>query len=279
MKIFKNKAELQQYLAATRLTGKTIGLVPTMGALHNGHISLLAYAKTQADVVVCSIFVNPTQFNDPKDLERYPRPIEKDIQMLELAQCDVLFNPPVNEIYAADEPAWHLDIGPLETVLEGEFRPGHYQGVTQVVHKLFDIIKPDVAFFGQKDYQQVLVISRMVELLHMPVKMVMCPIVREDGGLALSSRNVHLSTDEKQQSLALSQALQLVKQNFADHNLTELKQLGIDFLSSQPGVKPEYFEIVDGDTLQPATANSKKIVALVAAWVGKTRLIDNIILV
>ncbi|WP_448702272.1 pantoate--beta-alanine ligase [Mucilaginibacter sp. AW1-3] len=278
MKIFTTKGEIIQYLLQKRSAGKTIGLVPTMGALHNGHISLLATAKTVTDEVVCSIFVNPTQFNDPKDLEKYPRPIESDIKKLESAGCDILFNPPVSEIYAANEPAWHLDIGPLESLLEGKFRPGHYQGVTQVVFKLFDIIKPDMAFFGQKDYQQFLVISKMVQLLNLPVKMVMCPIVREPGGLAMSSRNVHLSADEKQNALALSQLLQMVKDNFATHTLPELKQLAAGFMEHQPELRMEYFELADGDTLYPAAADTEKVVALVAAWAGKTRLIDNMIL-
>jgi pantoate--beta-alanine ligase len=278
LKIFTTKSELQNYLLQKRSNGKIIGIVPTLGALHNGHISLLAKAKSQTDEVVCTIFVNPTQFNDPTDFEKYPRPIESDIEKLENADCDILFNPPVSEIYAADESTWHLDIGPLESLLEGEFRPGHYQGVTQVVHKLFDIVKPDVAFFGQKDYQQFMVISRMVDLLHVPVKMVMCPIVREEGGLAMSSRNVHLNPEEKKQALALSQALQLVKAQFGKLSLDELKQTGVDFINSKPGVRLEYFEIADGETLYPATADTKKVVALVAAWVGKTRLIDNMIL-
>jgi pantoate--beta-alanine ligase len=278
LKIFTNRAKLHRYLAEKRLNGKTIGLVPTLGALHKGHISLLADAKTQTDVVVCSIFVNPTQFNDPKDFEKYPRPIERDIQMLEQAHCDVLFNPPVEEIYAPDEAPWNLDIGPLESLLEAEFRPGHYQGVTQVVFKLFDIVKPDMAFFGQKDYQQVLVITRMVQLLHLPVKIVTCPIIRENGGLAMSSRNVHLSTEEHQNALVLSRALQFVKNNYAHHTPAQLKQLGTEFINQQPGLKLEYFEIADGYTLHPATAASKKVVALVAAWAGKTRLIDNVIL-
>ena len=153
MKIFDSKAELADYLGQLRKGDKTIGFVPTMGALHQGHLSLLAQAQQRCDAVVCSIFVNPTQFNDPKDLEKYPRPIESDIEKLEQAGCDVLFNPAVNEIYAGNEH-WHLDIGELENLLEGKFRPGHYQGVTQVVCKLFDIVKPDLAFFGQKDYQQ-----------------------------------------------------------------------------------------------------------------------------
>ncbi len=278
MKIFTTKSELQNYLSEKRSKGKIIGIVPTMGALHNGHISLLANAKKVTDEVVCTIFVNPTQFNDPKDLEKYPRPIEADIEKLRQADCDVLFNPPVGEIYGANEAPWHLDIGPLESLLEGKFRPGHYQGVTQVVFKLFDIIKPDVAFFGQKDYQQVLVISKMVELLKLPVQMVMCPIVREDGGLAMSSRNVHLSAGERHNALALSQALDVVKQQFGKQSIDQLAQLGSAYIQDHSDLKLEYFEIADGETLYPATADTQKVVALVAVWAGKTRLIDNTIL-
>lgn len=158
-----------------------------MGALHQGHLSLIEQARQLGDIVVCSIFVNPTQFNDPKDLEIYPRPILSDTEKLETVGCDILFNPEVHEMYAGNEK-WHLNIGQLEGLLEGKFRPGHYQGVTQVVYKLFDIVKPDIALFGQKDYQQFLVISKMVELLNLPVKLVMCPIVRETDGLAMPQK-------------------------------------------------------------------------------------------
>jgi pantoate--beta-alanine ligase len=185
LKIFKTRQQLREYLDEARKTGKSIGFVPTMGALHNGHLSLIARAQQQTSLVVCSIFVNPTQFNDPKDLEKYPRPIESDIAKLEGAGCDVLFNPEVSEMYAGNEQ-WHLNIGELESLLEGASRPGHYQGVTQVVNKLFDIVQPDLAFFGQKDYQQYLVINKMIELLNLPVKLVMCPIEREPDGLAMS---------------------------------------------------------------------------------------------
>ncbi|WP_295650874.1 pantoate--beta-alanine ligase [uncultured Mucilaginibacter sp.] len=277
MKIFTTRQKLHEYLAEMRLNGKTTGLVPTMGALHNGHISLLATAKRQTDVVVCSIFVNPTQFNDANDLEKYPRPIESDIEKLKNADCDVLFNPTVDEMYGPNE-TWHLDIGPLEHLLEGRTRPGHYQGVTQVVAKLFNIIEPDMAFFGQKDYQQVLVISRMVELLKLPVKMVMCPIVRDEGGLAMSSRNVHLSADDRQHALVLSKTLNMVKEQYQHHTLAELKELATAFINSEPGVILDYFEIADGVTLLPAQPDSTKVVALVAARVGNTRLIDNMIL-
>lgn len=277
MKIFNTKGSLQQYLSQQRSEGKKTGLVPTMGALHKGHISLLSEARKYADVVICSIFVNPTQFNDPKDLERYPRPIQHDIQMLTDAGCDVLFNPTVDEMYQPGE-TWHLDIGPLENILEGRSRPGHYQGVTQVVFKLFDIIKPDYAFFGQKDYQQVKVITRMVDLLHMPLKMVMCPIVREPEGLAMSSRNVHLSADAKTNSLILSATLQKTKEQFGKATIDELKRSAIDNLNSNPNIQLDYFEIADADTLFPAKADTQHMVALVAAKVGNIRLIDNTIL-
>jgi len=277
LRVFKQKKQLQQYLSDLRQQGNTIGLVPTMGALHQGHLSLLAQSLQKTAVTVCSIFVNPTQFNDPKDLEKYPRPIEQDIQVLEQAGCHILFNPDVNEMYAGNEQ-WHLDIGQLEFLLEGKFRPGHYQGVMQVVYKLFDIIKPDLAFFGQKDYQQFLVISKMVELLKLPVKLQMCPILRDDDGLALSSRNIHLSATERHQALALSQALFSIKQHFNRDNITQLKEQTADWLKQQPGIELEYIEIADGNTLLTANQNSKTIVALVAARVGATRLIDNTIL-
>jgi len=277
LKVFKLKKELQQYLNEIRATGKTIGLVPTMGALHQGHLSLLEQARQQTDVVVSTIFVNPTQFNDPKDLEKYPRPIEQDILKLEQAGCDILFNPEVNEMYAGNEQ-WHLAIGELEFLLEGKFRPGHYQGVTQVVFKLFDIIKPDIAFFGQKDYQQVMVITRMVQLLNMPVKLVMCPILRDADGLAMSSRNVHLSVNERQQALILSNALFWLKDNFKSEDILQLQEQAADMIRRQEGVELEYLEIADGETLHPANKNSKTLVALAAARVGKTRLIDNVLL-
>ncbi len=277
MKIFTTKNELQQYLSEVRASGKTTGFVPTMGALHQGHLSLLAQARQQTDVTVCSIFVNPTQFNDPKDLDKYPRPIAADTEKLQQAGCDILFNPPVTEIYAGDEH-WHLDIGELEHLLEGEFRPGHYQGVMQVVHKLFDIVKPDAAFFGQKDYQQFMVISRMVSQLQMPVKLVMCPIEREPDGLAMSSRNIHLTIDDRRHALILSKALYQAQASFDPAHPEAAKQQAEQMITSEPGTQLEYFAIADGDTLHPANPKSTKIVALVAAKVGATRLIDNVII-
>jgi len=277
MNIFTKTKDIEAYLLQLRQAGKTTGFVATMGALHQGHLSLIQQAQQSNDVVICSIFVNPTQFNDPADLEKYPRPIADDIQKLEQAGCDILFNPEVSEIYA-DHEQWHLNIGELEHLLEGKFRPGHYQGVTQVVYKLFNIIKPDTAYFGQKDYQQVMVINKMVQLLDMPVKLVMSPILREPDGLAMSSRNIHLTADDRRHSLILSKTLNWVKDNFGSDKIAELKATAEQQIASEPGVELEYFEIVDGDTLHPANENTKNVVALVAARVGKTRLIDNMII-
>jgi pantoate--beta-alanine ligase len=278
LKIFTTKHELSQYLQQLQDAGKSVGFVPTMGALHQGHLSLLAQAKQQTNIVVCSIFVNPTQFNDPKDLERYPRPIEADIAKLEQAGCDVLFNPPVSEMYAGNE-SWHLNIGELEHLLEGKFRPGHYQGVMQVVHKLFTIVRPNLAFFGQKDYQQVMVIEQMVRRLNLPVKLVMCPIEREPDGLAMSSRNIHLTADDRLHALVLSRALNKARADVeAGESLHNAAQHAAELISSENGTELEYFELADGETLQPARANSQSIVALVAARVGRTRLIDNVII-
>jgi pantoate--beta-alanine ligase len=277
LKIFNTVNEIQQYLAVLQQKGLTTGFVPTMGALHAGHLSLIKQAREGNDVVICSIFVNPTQFTDAADLEKYPRPIVDDIQKLEAAGCDILFNPPVNEMYA-DNEQWHLNLGELEHLLEGKFRPGHYQGVTQVVYKLFNIVKPTHAYFGQKDYQQVLVVRKMIVLLDMTVKVIMCPIEREPDGLAMSSRNIHLTPDDRKHALVLSKALRLTKESFDSNHIERIQQYAMQLISLEPGVQLEYFEIADGDTLYPATKDTKNIVALVAAKVGQTRLIDNVII-
>lgn len=277
MIIFNKTNEIAEYLQNLRNSGKTTGFVPTMGALHQGHLSLIKRAQQGNNVVICSIFVNPTQFNDPADLEKYPRPIAEDIKKLEAAGCDILFSPAVNEMYA-DNEQWHLNIGELEHLLEGEFRPGHYQGVTQVVYKLFNIVKPDRAYFGQKDYQQFMVINKMVELMHLPVKLVMCPIEREADGLAMSSRNIHLSSADRQHALILSKTLKWVKGHFDKNNVAQLQAEAEKQISAETGVQLEYFVIADGDNLHPANQNTHNFVALIAARVGNTRLIDNMIL-
>lgn len=278
MEILKSKSALAETLLRLKQENQTVGFVPTMGALHKGHKSLIDIASELTDIVVCSIFVNPTQFTDAKDLEKYPRPIEADISLLESVKCDILFLPSVDEMYAEGE-TWRIDLDYLENILEGEFRPGHYQGVTQIVKKLIDVVQPDYMFMGQKDYQQVMVIERMIKILDLPVELVMCPIVREDDGLALSSRNVHLSDKDREQAAFLSKTLEYAKQNFSLLSVDKLKDNAMQLLNSVAGVSPEYFEICNAKTLQPETRKENtSLVALVAAKVGNVRLIDNIIL-
>ncbi len=277
MEIIKTIAALQNRLQ-NQNKGKSIGLVPTMGALHNGHLSLIKTAVAQTGIVVCSIFVNPTQFTDASDLEKYPRPIAADIEKLELTGCQILFMPDVPEMYPQKE-YWHLDIGEIEHRLEGKFRPGHYQGVMQIVYKLFMAVKPDLAFFGQKDFQQVRVIEKMVELKNLPVKIVLCPIIRETDGLAMSSRNIHLSPQERKHALILSWALQQLKNSYVKEASEELRKEAIELIMTEPQVQLEYLEIVNAAELDNDLSDENKgIIALVAAKVGQTRLIDNMIL-
>lgn len=278
MKLINTITALKTLLEPIKSARKRIALVPTMGALHKGHVSLIDLAKKQADLVVCSIFVNPTQFTDPKDLEKYPRPLEHDIKMLEEAGCDVVFMPSVQEMYPVKED-WHIDLGSAEFLLEGEFRKGHYQGVTQIVKKLFDAVDPDLAFFGQKDFQQVLMIENMVHYFKLPVQIITCPIIREDDGLAMSSRNIHLSEQDREHALVLSKALYYVKDHFETKTIEELLKDARKMINATPGVVLDYFTIANGETLLPETdKKAKNLVALVAAKVGETRLIDNVLL-
>lgn len=280
MRIFKTKKELQDYLETARVNQQKIALIPTMGALHAGHISLLNYAKPLSDITVCSIFVNPTQFNDPKDLEKYPRPIEQDIALLEEANCDILFLPTVEEMYPDQDEKWYINLHGLDGIWEGKMRPGHFQGVTQVVYKLFNLVQPDIACFGQKDFQQVMVIEQMIKEKALPITIALCPIIRDDKGLALSSRNMRLSELGKQQALALFRALQFIKNNFGIIDLTELKKVTTQQLAISDGISLEYLAICETTTLQEATVieNNKQYVALVTARVEDVRLIDNMIL-
>jgi pantoate--beta-alanine ligase len=260
-----------------------IALVPTMGALHKGHLSLIEIAQQQAEIVICSIFVNPTQFTDPKDLEKYPRPLDHDIKMLSDAGCNIVFMPTVKEMYPSfPQPEdWQIDLGPAEFLLEGEFRKGHYQGVTQIVKKLFDAVNPDVAFFGQKDFQQVLMIKNMVKVFGLTVEIISCPIIREDDGLAMSSRNIHLSQADRKNALVLNKALNYVKDHFAEHSIIDLLKEAKAIINETPGVELDYFTIADGSTLLPITEKAESFkngVALVAAKVGDTRLIDNMLI-
>ena len=280
MEIFKTKSALEAFLKPLKASGKKIALVPTMGALHNGHISLIDLAKEHADIIICSIFVNPTQFTDPKDLEKYPRPIEHDLAMLEDAGCTGVVMPNVEEMYpqGADEN-WHIDLGNAEFLLEGAFRKGHYQGVTQIVKKLFDAVKPDVAMFGQKDFQQVLMIKNMLAHFNLPITIITCPIIREDDGLAMSSRNIHLSPIDRKNSLVLSKSLKFVIDHFDEYTLEKLEEEAKAYYKNIDGVELDYFTIANGKTLEPAkTKGEEDLVALVAAKVGSTRLIDNMII-
>lgn len=252
-----------------------------MGALHNGHLSLIKKAFEQADAVVCSIFVNPTQFTDPKDLEKYPRPLEHDLQLLESVGCDIVFMPSVLEMYPNYPQAeeWHIDLGPAELLLEGAYRKGHYQGVTQIVYKLFKAVEPDIALFGQKDFQQVLMIKTMLAIFKLPIKIVTCPIVRETDGLAMSSRNVHLSPKERQQALILSKTLYFVQEHYNEYPLNQLLEKAQALIETEPGVELDYLSIAHTDNLEPIQEKtSGKTIALIAARVGSTRLIDNIII-
>lgn len=278
LKIFTTRKVLSDYLSSERQNGKTIGFVPTMGALHEGHLSLIKNAEERTDLIVVSIFVNPTQFNDLNDLRKYPRPLDADLEKLKTVKCDVLFMPEVDEMYSGNEH-WEPDLEGLDTILEGKQRAGHYKGVTQIVKKLLDVIKPDVAFFGQKDYQQFLIISKMLSKSDSNIELIMCPTVREKDGLAMSSRNIHLSDKEHQTALTLSQVLKQAKIDFGILSLPELKAKAINTLMATPGLELDYFEICDGLTLQPViTKDAKSIIALTAARIGATRLIDNIIL-
>lgn len=277
--IFNKKKELENHLSFLRKEGKRIGLIPTMGALHQGHLTLLDYVKEYCDIRLCSIFVNPTQFNNEEDLEKYPRPIEKDINNLKQAGCDLLFMPEVDEMYREGEE-WHIDLGELDSILEGAFRPGHFQGVTQIVKKLFDIAKPDIACFGQKDYQQYLVIEKMTQLLKIPVELKLCPTVRETDGLAMSSRNVRLSDKGRNQALVIYKSLVYLKQHITRGTIEKSKMKAIEMLESIADLKLEYVEICDLNSLEPLTdhATNETVIALIAVWIDGVRLIDNMII-
>lgn len=278
MEVINTIAALKMLLQPRKLALQKIALVPTMGALHKGHVSLIKIAQQNSDVVVCSIFVNPTQFTDPKDLEKYPRPLQHDIEMLQEAGCDIVFMPSVKEMYPVPEN-WHIDLGNAEFLLEGEFRKGHYQGVTQIVKKLFDAVEPDQAFFGQKDFQQVLMIRNMVEHFGLSLEIISCPIIREDDGLAMSSRNIHLTVNDRKNALVLSRALQYVTDHFEQDSITELLENATAIIKNTDGVQLEYFTIANTETLLPEyNKEVKPLVALVAARVGETRLIDNMML-
>jgi pantoate--beta-alanine ligase len=294
MIIFTRVQELQDHLDIVQNQQKTIGFVPTMGALHEGHLALVEISKKDNDISVCSIFVNPTQFNDLSDLAKYPRTLEKDSRMLESVDCDILFAPEISEMYTeaelelkrlnVEDKGWTngktVDFGQVDKVMEGTQRPGHFNGVAQVVSKLFRIVRPNRAYFGQKDFQQLAIIRSMAKQLELPVEIIGCPIVREKDGLAMSSRNVRLTEKERAVAPLISKTLFRVKEMKADHSIAELKAFAEAGIRSEPLMQLEYFEIVDAETLQPVNdyKEAKNVVACIALKLGNVRLIDNIIL-
>ncbi len=280
MILFKKAADLQDHIAKQRAKGISVGFAPTMGALHAGHISLIETVKEHDGLTVCSIFVNPTQFNDPKDFEKYPVTIENDINMLEKAGCDILFIPTVAEMYPGGLVSpQHYELGYLETILEGKFRPSHFQGVCQVVHRLLDIVQPDNLYLGQKDYQQCMVLTKLVELLGKNIKVIICPTLRENDGLAMSSRNMRLNEQERLQAVNISQVLFTLKKDIKPGDLGYLKDNATEYLTKH-GFKVDYVEIADAKTLAPQQHwdGTAKLVALVAAFLNEVRLIDNMLM-
>ncbi|MCK9501067.1 MAG: pantoate--beta-alanine ligase [Lascolabacillus sp.] len=277
MKIIDTISELENQLQGYRHKGETIGLVPTMGALHQGHASLVERCVADNKISIVSLFVNPTQFNNKEDLKHYPRTPEKDHELLERLGVDYVFSPSVEEMYP-EEDKRVFDFGQLDKVMEGEFRPGHFNGVAQIVSKLFDIVKPDNAYFGEKDFQQLAIVKDMVRQLQMPVNIIGMPIVRESSGLAMSSRNQRLSEEQKKNASEVYKVLnesKLMIDKFIPYELINYVSESINKVS---GLKVDYFQIVDGDNLQPVTSwsDSDYIVGCIALFCGEVRLIDNI---
>jgi pantoate--beta-alanine ligase len=278
MVLVKTIKEFKAHLAGLRKQG-SVGFVPTMGALHNGHISLVNQAVRENPVVVVSIFVNPTQFNDPNDLKRYPRNLEADLKMLEPTGCHLVFVPETEEIYPEPDTR-KFNFGPLEQVMEGKHRPGHFNGVAQVVSRLFEIVEPDKAYFGLKDFQQLAIINKLVKMLDLPVKIVPCEIIREKNGLAMSSRNELLTEEERQNAAFIYETLKIARNLTDEKSVKDLENRVIEKINKNPFLNVEYFEIVDFENLQPVKSWSDKgkKIGCIAVLCGKIRLIDNIVL-
>ena len=279
MIIIKQVKKMKEFIGKLQSKNTKIGFVPTMGALHNGHICLIKISKSENDSTVCSIYVNPTQFNNESDLQKYPVTIEKDIDQLEKSGCDILFLPSTSEIYPDCEENEHYNLGTLETILEGKYRPGHFQGVCIIVDKLLKIVEPTILYLGKKDYQQCMVIGKMIKSKQYDIKVTLCDTIREEDGLAMSSRNMRLNETERITALKIIKALQNLKNNIKPGSVTNLKNDATNFLTAN-GYKVDYTEIADAETLEPVTDwdGERKIVALVAAYLNDVRLIDNLIL-
>ncbi|MFC2604598.1 MAG: pantoate--beta-alanine ligase [Bacteroidota bacterium] len=280
MKVINKTSDLQAIIEQLKNDGKSIGLVPTMGALHKGHLSLVKNSISNNDITVVSIFVNPTQFNNPNDLASYPRTVDKDLELLQTIGCDIVFAPEADDIYSKSETdsRFEFDFEGLDKVMEGKFRPGHFNGVVQIVSKLFDLVHPDRAYFGEKDFQQLAIIRLMTRRYNLPIEIVPCPIVREDSGLALSSRNSLLKDNEKQVASHIYAVLNESRQFVPQTEVEELKQCVIAAIEQKPELKVEYFDIVDGHTLKSIVKwdESDYIVGCITVFCGNVRLIDNI---
>jgi len=279
MKVVKKIQSVRRLVKAARKRGKIIGLVPTMGALHTGHISLIKAAKKRCDFIVVSIFVNPTQFGPSEDFQRYPRPVKEDLAICRKNGVDVVFMPSTEEMYPERNMTW-VDVEKITEGLCGQFRPGHFRGVATVCAKLFNIVGPDFVFFGQKDAQQAAVIKRMAADLNMPLKIAVCPTVREKSGLAISSRNNYLSEKEKAAAACIYKALEKCREMVSDGitDANQLKKQMKEVFYEEPSISIEYICIVDADTLEPLERVGKRALAAIAVHIGATRLIDNIII-
>ena len=275
---FATVIDLQSTLNADRLEGKKIGFVPTMGALHAGHLSLIAKAAIENDVVVCSIFVNPTQFNNASDLEKYPRMPDEDIHLLKQAGCDYAFLPSVDEIYPNGKHILDIDFGALEKVMEGEFRPGHFKGMATVVNRLFEIVNPHAAYFGKKDFQQLTIVKNMVKQLRLPVNVIGCDTLREEDGLAMSSRNLLLTPPQRKAASLIYNGMMTAQEFIPFHTVEAVKELVIRYIQQSPLLKVEYFEIVNPETLQPIHNwnECNQVQACIAVLTEGPRLIDNV---
>jgi pantoate--beta-alanine ligase len=279
MEVAKTIESIRSLVKATRRGGKTIGLIPTMGALHIGHISLIEAAIKECDFVVVSIFVNPTQFVPGEDFEKYPRPLDADLEMCRKAGVDVVFTPTPEQMYPVENLTW-VNVEKLTESLCGQFRPSHFRGVTTVCTKLFNIVAPDIAYFGQKDAQQAIVIKRMVADLNMPLEIVICPTIREPNGLAVSSRNKYLNEQQKKDATNIYKSLQKCRRMIDDgvkettEIITEMRKI----LQQVPSIEIEYISIVDAETLRNINSIAGKVLAAVAVRIGPARLIDNILM-
>lgn len=278
MPLFTTKQALNEHLQPHYAAGNPIGFVPTMGALHNGHLALVKQSVAQNSATVVSIFVNPTQFNNSQDLEKYPRTLEADVEKIAGVSPDIIvFAPTVDEMYDGNTQSQHYDFDGLETKMEGAHRPGHFDGVGTIVKKLFDIVRPTNAYFGEKDFQQLQIVKKLVEKNNMPINIVGCPISREANGLAMSSRNERLTAEERDAAALIYKILEEARENFKAESVAQVKQHALEAFKTHPEFTPEYFEIAEEGTLEPATLKeNRKYRAFVAVFLGNVRLIDNI---